>query len=74
MTNQERKTVREEIVMIATMSLHELTEYEHKLSMSMLSSKAKDILYRAVEQSRIHDNNYNSVSLMATSSNIESIA
>jgi len=71
MTKQKQK---EQLFIIATLSLKELQEKEEQISMSMLDSKTKNILYKAIHLSRVNDLNYDVVDSMAVASEIKEVS
>ena len=66
----EKQILREQIIQIATMDTKSLDEYLTKISLSSLSAKAKNFLYKAVN---IAKDVYNTEHAIAVSSNIQSI-
>jgi len=69
-----KQKLKETVTKIATLNLKELQEKEEQISMSMLDSKTKDILYKAIHLSRVNDTNYNIVDSMAVSSEIKEVS
>jgi len=69
-----KQKLKETVTKIATLNLKELQEKEQQISMSMLDSKTKNILYKAIHLSRVNDTNYNVIDSMAVASEIKEVS
>ena len=74
MTKKEKTIIREQMFMIASLDLQELTEKEQQISFSMMGQDSKNILYRAIHLSRIHDSLYNAIDSTAVCSEISEVS
>ena len=68
-----KQKLREQVITIATLNIKELDEKEKQISMSMLDSKTKNTLFKAIHLSRIHDTQYEAISPLVVNSEIEEI-